>query len=238
MNREILAERLFHALVSGRRVAVRDLIREGMQEGIAAEELATEILWEVLQQIAALYRADQLSKLSYNYATRLLRAIVDQLQAAYDRNGSRTHRILLFTGDADADEIGGHIVADLLEATGYEVFFGGGGVSRDEILAEVGERRPDTLLMFASAASDAPDIRVLIDTVRGVGSCPTMQIVVGGGVFNRAEGLAEEIGADAWAREPRELIEVLATEGDRRATPEQRTVGRHRRTPEPQSKVA
>jgi hypothetical protein len=54
--------------------------------------------------------------------------------------------------------------------------------------------------------------------------------VVGGGVFNRAEGLAEEIGADLWAKDPTQLLERLAGEPERRATPEQRTVGRHRRS--------
>ena len=83
--------------------------------------------------------------------------------------------------------------------------------------------------MFASAPSDAPNIRVLIDHIREVDACPEMQIVVGGGVFNRAEGLAEEIGADLWATTPQELIQVLHEQKDRRATEEQRTVGRNRR---------
>ena len=83
--------------------------------------------------------------------------------------------------------------------------------------------------MFASAPGDAPQIRRLIDTIRSIDACPDLQIVVGGGVFNRAEGLAEEIGADLWATNPGELLDRLANEPDRRATPEQRTVGRHRR---------
>ena len=53
---------------------------------------------------------------------------------------------------------------------------------------------------------------------------------VGGGVFNRAEGLAEEIGADLWAKRPQELLEKLVAQKDRRATADQRTVGRTRRT--------
>jgi hypothetical protein len=57
-----------------------------------------------------------------------------------------------------------------------------------------------------------------------------MQIVVGGGVFNRAEGLAEEIGADLWARTPAELLERLESQAQRRATESQRTVGRNRRS--------
>jgi len=231
LNKELISERLFHALASGQRAGSRDIVAECIREGMAAEEIAHEIFWDVLQQVAGLHRQDQISSLSYNYATRLLRSLVDQLHAGYERRPSAGHRVLLFTGDAIADEIGGHLMADLLEAGGFEVFFAGGGIARDEILGEVGERRPDTLLMFASAASDAPDIRVLIDTIRGVGACPEMQIVVGGGVFNRAEGLAEEIGADAWARDPFEVVEILLEEPERRATPDQRTVGRNRKVP-------
>jgi methanogenic corrinoid protein MtbC1 len=179
--------------------------------------------------INSLYRADQLATLAHHYATRLLRALVNQAQALYERKPRRGCRILMFSGHGEADELAGQIAADLAEADGYEVFFGGGDVANDEILQEVGERRPQILLMFASSPSDAPNIRQLIDTIRGVGACPEMQIVVGGGVFNRAEGLAEEIGADTWARTPGELLERLLTQRGRRAVPEQRTVGRSRK---------
>lgn len=83
--------------------------------------------------------------------------------------------------------------------------------------------------MFCSAAADLPGIRGLIDTLRDVNACPETQIVVGGGVFNRAEGLAEEIGADLWASTPLDLVESIVHDPDQRATPEQRTVGRIRR---------
>jgi methanogenic corrinoid protein MtbC1 len=240
LNKELIGERLFHALASGQRAGSRDIVTECIHCGMTAEQIGHEVFWDVLQQVAEFHRQDQISTLSYNYATRLLRSLVDQLHRGYERQPERGRRVLLFTGNAVADEIGGHLMADLLEAAGYEVFFAGGGVARDEVLAEVGERRPDTLLMFASAAGDAPDIRVLIDTIRGVGACPEMQIVVGGGVFNRAEGLAEEIGADAWARDPEEVLEILEFEPERRATPDQRTVGRNRRvgTATPRAKAA
>ena len=131
--------------------------------------------------------------------------MIDQVQAAYVQTKRRDRRILMFSGPGETDELAGLLVADLAEADGYEVFFGGGGIANDEILREVGQQRPDILLMFASAPPDAPNIRNLIDRIRGVGACPDMQIVVGGGVFNRAEGLAEEIGADLWATTPRDV---------------------------------
>ena len=93
----------------------------------------------------------------------------------------------------------------------------GGGVANDEILAEVGQSVPDVLLMFASSNRDAPNIRVLIDTIRDVAACPNMQIVVGGGIFNRAPGLAEEIGADMAASSPSDLLDKLISQKDVRS---------------------
>jgi methanogenic corrinoid protein MtbC1 len=181
--------------------------------------------------VSALFRADQLTTLAHHYATRQLRTLIDQAQPRYERKPCRGRKILMFCGRGDTDELAGQLVADLAESDGYEVYFGGGGIANDEILSEVGEQRPDTLLMFSSSPPDAPNIRMLIDTIRGVGACPNMQIVVGGGVFNRAEGLAAEIGADLWARTPGELLERLDGEHHRRARPEQRTVGRSRKAP-------
>ena len=222
MNTEIIVERLFQVLIRGDRAAARELVAETKQAGVTAEELSHEVYWAVLEMLNTLYRADQLTTMAHHYATRLLRRLVDQAQAAYTQRPK-------FCGRADADELEAQLVADLAEADGYDVYFGGAGIANDEILAEVGVQRPDLLLFFASAPSDAPNIRQLIDKIRGIGACPEMQIVVGGGVFNRAAGLAEEIGADLWAKDPRELLEKLVTMKDRRATADQRTVGRNRR---------
>ena len=48
----------------------------------------------------------------------------------------------------------------------------------------------------------------MIERIREVGTCPTMNILVIGGIFNRADGLWREIGADACCDD---LQTVLAT---------------------------
>ncbi len=229
MNEEILIERLFHTLINGDREGSRQIVREICNSGYSPEELTDAILWPVLEMVNSLFRSDQLTTLAHHYAVRLLRMLVDQVQAEYEQQPRLGRTILLFSGASEGDELAGAMVANLAEGAGFDVLFGGGGVANDEILAEVGERKPDVLLMFASGPSDAPNIRVLIDTIREVDACPQMQIVVGGGIFNRAEGLAEEIGADLWARHPGELVEKLGTHRRRRAESTQRTVGKNKR---------
>ncbi len=209
MQTDHAIERLFQQLISGERTATFNFINELQSDGWTGEEMAHAIYWPVLNTLNQFYRQDQLSTLAYNYGTRLLRVVVDQAQSSYTPAARNGRRICLFCGPAEGEDLAAQLAADLLEAAGYEVYFGGAGVANDEIMAEAGARRPDVLLMFASSASDAPVIRQLIDSVRSLGALPSTSIVCGGGVFNRAPGLAEEIGADAFAATPQELIRVL-----------------------------
>jgi len=56
-----------------------------------------------------------------------------------------------------------------------------------------------------------------------------MQIMCCGGIYKRAEGLAEEIGADLYAPDAAEAVKIANANPDRKATVDQQTVGRMRR---------
>jgi len=229
MSQDILVERFFETLISGVRPAAKEIVSEALSSGASPAQLVTELFWPTYEMIERMYRSDQLTKLSHHLSTRLLRVLVDQNAAQLKRQASRTRSIMAFCGPNDSDELGAQMAVDLLEQAGFDVSFAGGNIPNDEVLQAVHETRPDVLLMFASGPSDLPQLRQLIDTLHEIAACPDLQMVVGGGVFNRAEGLAEEIGADMWAASPLELVELMVQSPTRRAPAEQRTVGRRRR---------
>jgi methanogenic corrinoid protein MtbC1 len=217
MNNELLMERLFEVLINGDRRAARTLLDEMRSARVSSNTVLSEIFWPTYEMIERLHRNDQLTALSYRLATRLLRVMVDQTSAALAQAPRNGRSIFASCGPNDGDELGAQIAVDLLEASGYRMTFSGGGVAADEILAQVQETKPNILLMFCSAPGDLPQIRALIDRIREIGACPHLQIVVGGGVFNRAEGLAEEIGADLWAADPMELAATITEQPAHRA---------------------
>ncbi|MBX3385513.1 MAG: cobalamin B12-binding domain-containing protein [Phycisphaeraceae bacterium] len=230
MERQAMVERFFEILITGDRPTARRFVAEAESELGRAEALVTEVFWPTYELIQKLHREDHLQVLNYNFATRLLRWLVDQ-NAAKLRQAPRVNRsVFAMCGQSEGEELGAQMAIDLLEGAGFDVNFAGGGVANDEVLARVQDEKPDVLLAFCSAASDLPSIRSLIDTLHEIGACPNLQFAVGGGVFNRAEGLAEEIGADVWASHPLELVESLVSAPNQRANESQRTVGRTRRT--------
>ncbi len=229
MNAEALIEKLFDTLITGDRPKARLVVQEAERTLGSPEALIEQVFWPTYQHLEKLFRADQLTTINHHMATRLLRVLVDQTAASLPFNNKRGRSILAFCGQSDADELGAQMAVDLLEAAGYTVSFGGGGIAIDEIMARVQDVQPNTLLMFSSAAQDLPEIRELIDRLQTNGACPNTQFAVGGGVFNRAEGLAEEIGADLWASSPLEMVETLIDCPDQRAEKNQRTVGKNRK---------
>jgi hypothetical protein len=93
----------------------------------------------------------------------------------------------------------------------------------------LGSERPDLLVMFGTLPAGVPAVRKLIDYLRDVNSCPDMQVMCCGGIYKRAEGLAEEIGADLFAAEAQDAVRVANDHPTSRATVDQQTVGRMRR---------
>lgn len=235
---DALIERLFEALINGDRPATRCVVDDILDEGHSPEAILTDLFWPTYEMVDKLFRQDQLSTISYNFATRLLRAQCDQMALRLPRQPYNGKTVLAVCGNTEADELAAQIAVDLIEAAGFSIAFAGSSVARDEILAQVHERKPSVLLLFASAACDLPDIRALIDDIQEIGACRDTQVVVGGGVFNRADGLAEEIGADLWATDPAELVQAMLKKPAQRATADQRTVGRKRLTKPGATKAA
>jgi MerR family transcriptional regulator, light-induced transcriptional regulator len=228
MSHDLTTERFFEALINGDRPQARTIVREYVDAGASPEKVITDLFWPTYENIEKLWRNDHLTNLAYKLSTRLLRTLVDQAALRLTFGPTTKRKVFACCGQSESEELAAQMAVDLLEASGFNVTFAAGGIPADEILATVHESRPDVLLMFASAASDLPGIRHCIDTLREIGACPRLQIAVGGGVFNRAEGLAEEIGADLWACDPLELVDNLINEAETRAAANYRTVGKQR----------
>ena len=228
-RRNVLMERFFTALVSGDRATARGIIDEALSADVAAEKIISNLFWPTLDQVQTLHRNDQLTPLAYNYATRLLRQLADQMQMRLEQKDRNGVRVLMVSGNEQTEELAAQMATDLLEAAGYSVWYCGGGIANDELVEQIGEIKAQKLVVFGAVPQTVPFTRLLIDRLHELGVCPELQIIVGGGVFNRADGLAEEIGADLWAHDPSELVEAIECEPERRMDAEQRTVGRKRR---------
>jgi len=212
MVKEEILERYLDALLQGQRQVCRSVIEQALQKGTLASSVYLDIVWPIMAEIEKLAKAERISPTQEHMATRINRTIVDQLQNKLPRKAGRNKKIIICCAREELQELGAQILADLFESDGWEVKFLGGGLSNDDILAFVNEYGPEILLIYGTAPKQAPQIRQLIDSIRDVDARPNMRIMVSGGLFNRAEGLWEEIGVDLFAANALEALQQASNE--------------------------
>ena len=227
VKQDILA-RYLEPLLRGDRRACRAVIEEALQSGIPANSVYVHIVWPVMLEIGKLLRADKITVVQEHLATRVNRTIVDQLQNKLPRRPRRNKRVVICCAPEELQELGAQIMTDLFESDGWEVRFLGGGLTNDDILAFINEYAPAILSIHGTAPKQAPGIRRLIDTIKSVNAWPDMRIMVSGGLFDRAEGLWQEMEADLYAATPLDALELASSESAPIPS-EPRTINRRRK---------
>lgn len=209
-----ILERYLESLLKGDRNRCRAVIEEILQSGIPANSVYVDVIWPISSEIEKLQRSGRINPTQVNLATRINRTIVDQLQNKLPRRPIKNKKIVICCDLAELQELGAQMTADLFESDGWEVRFLGGGLNNDDILAFINEYSPDILLIYGSTPKQAPNIRLLIDLIKDINAWPDMRIMLSGGVFNRAEGLWEEIGADLFAATAFEALQAASNDTD------------------------
>jgi len=221
-------ERYLEALLRGDRKACRAVIEETLQTGTPANSVYADVIWPVMAEIEHLLRGGRISATQEHLGTRINRTIVDQLQNKLPRRPDKHKKVVVCCAPDELQELGAQMMADLFESDGWEVRFLGGGLSNTDILAFTHDYAPELLVIYGTAPKQAPDVRRLIDTIRDINAWPDMRIMVSGGVFNRAEGLSEEIGADLFAATAVAAIREASQQGPVKPL-EERAVARRRK---------
>ncbi len=225
---DVFAQYVEH-LFAGKRCEARQLVEATLDRGVCARKLIQSVVWPAMEQTDRLYREGRINRLEEHMASRINRMIADQLQAHLARRPKNGMRLVVACGDGEIEELGAQMTADLFEGEGWSVWFLGAGVPNDEILDMLGKVKPDVLCIYGTQPGGVPNVRRLVDTIREIGAYEQMQILVAGGVFNRAQGLDEEVRADLSAPDARQALKVVQEHPVRIPKPDLPQPGRRRK---------
>ena len=193
----------FEALLEGDRAKCRAVLRQARKDGISAPDLLLEAIWPCMDELDQLFREDRIDFVAEHIATRINRTLADQIQDDLPMADPTGQRLIVACSDTQGHELGAQIISDLFEADGWEVRFVGSGVPMDELVQLVGRIQPDLIVYFGTEASGIPEVRRTLQNLHGIGASPYTAVLAVGGVFNRAEGLWIEVGADDFAPDAR-----------------------------------
>ena len=167
-----------------------------------------DTLNEALNEVGGRYEAGEYFLSDLIMAGVLATEATSVLRPYLAKAGRRSlGKVVIGTVRGDIHDIGKNIVIMMLRAAGFDVVDLGVDVLAERFAEAIGVEDANVLGMSALLTSTMDEMRNVIDAIEKKGLRTRIKIVIGGRPLTR--GFAEEIGADAYAKDAVEAIGVV-----------------------------
>ncbi len=186
----------------------RAVVDEALQDGTAPEQLYLQVFEPALQEIGHRWAVGDLTVADEHLATAVTHQLLDEVSQRM-RTVPWGGRLAVVTSTPDElHALGVRMVADFLEADGWEVLQLGASTPAEDLLDLVEREAPDMVALSTTTPRSLPGIA---DVLRHLRSAHPRPLIVVGGQFWTAEAArtARELGADVVERDPRALVALL-----------------------------
>jgi methanogenic corrinoid protein MtbC1 len=195
------------AALGGRRQAATNLLLEAVRQGHAVIDIYGEVLQGASYRIGRLWQEHKITVAQEHMATAITQFAIAQLYPLIESAGTFRGKGVITGVQGEFHQVGSNMVADMLEADGWDIRFLGTDVPVDHVLGAIEEHEADMLGISATMLPNIPKVARLIDAVRAR-SGSQIRILLGGRAFRSAPMLYKELGADGYARDLRLAVSL------------------------------
>lgn len=196
------------ALVARDSAQARRAVDAALADGLAIPDIYIEVLQPALYEVGHRWALGDLNVAQEHYATVIAQSLLDVLSARLEPPPG-DGRLAVVTGTPDEQHaLGARMVADFLEADGWETILLGAGPPVPDVVELVANERPDVVALSTSTAGVLPGVAELVGALDRLQPRP---LIVAGGQFWTASTSSEarELGADLVIHDARELVAAL-----------------------------
>jgi MerR family transcriptional regulator, light-induced transcriptional regulator len=200
--------RYIEAALTGHRATALTIALECVRSGLSVPDVYRDLLQPVQYEIGWLWERNEISVAQEHMATAITQDVVAQLYSRLEIPEARRGRAVVTGVEGELHQIGGSMVADVLESVGWDVRFLGSQLPHRDILRAVEEHEPQVLGISATMLYNLPKVAALTaDTRRRFGT--DVHVVVGGGAFRASPGAWRDLGADGFGKDLRDATRVI-----------------------------
>lgn len=199
----------FSALLEARRTSALAAVEEAIERGLPLIDIYIDILADSLHKIGRLWEMNQISVAQEYIATAItqfvLASIYPRISPCEPLRGS-----MIVTGVCgELHQIGAHLMADAMEANGWDVRFLGSNFPTSAILKAIEQSDAKVMCVSTTLLSNLPAAADLIRAVRSRFGVNAPAIAVGGTAFRYAPDFGWDIGPLTRITDLRNAVAVL-----------------------------
>lgn len=204
-----LREVYTQALLQGARRPALTVVLDALDRGWDVADLYVDVLQPSLYEIGRLWESNRITVAQEHIATAITQHVLAHVYERLPRPPHLRGRAVVTGVAGELHQVGANIVADALDADGWDVRFLGTNMPHAGILTVIDEHRPDVVGISATMLFNVPSVRQLVADVRRRRDSHPVRIALGGAAFRAAGHLATELGADGMASDVRQALALF-----------------------------
>jgi MerR family transcriptional regulator, light-induced transcriptional regulator len=171
--------------------------------------LYVDVIQPSQRLIGELWEGGKISVATEHLATATNSYVATNCYAPLARSSSGGPKAMIACTPEEMHELGARLLADLLECDGWDVDFYGTSMPLRDLVEAIRERRPRFVGLSAALVMHLGSVKRTIAAIREQLAPDAPPIVVGGNAFAGGGDLWEHVGADFYAKDASEAVELL-----------------------------
>jgi methylmalonyl-CoA mutase cobalamin-binding domain/chain len=202
-----LARRYLDLLLFGDRQSASALILGAARDGVSVRDIYLHVFERTQHEIGRRWQMNEMTVAEEHFCTAATQLIMSQLYPHVFAAPRIGRRLVAACVGGDLHEIGVRMVADFFEMAGWDTYYLGANTPLEGIVKVAAERRADALAISATMTYHVPAVADVVRAVRQRGTAGP-RVLVGGYPFRVDPQLWRTVGADGYAADASEAVEL------------------------------
>lgn len=196
------------AIIQGEENLAVNLVKEALNAGDSAQSILQDALIQSMNEIGHLWSQEEIFLPEVIGSAQIFQKAASYLEPYLIADGSQEKlgTIVLGTVHGDLHNLGKNLVAVMLRTAGFNVIDLGVNVTGENFIEEAKKHNAQIIALSALLTTTMVEQKLLIENLIEAGCRKQFKVIVGGAPISSK--WAEEIGADGYARNAGEAVEL------------------------------
>ena len=181
MINENLYNNYLSALLAGRRAECRQIVQELLDAGIEVKTLYSHLFQRSMYRVGELWENNRITVANEHLATSITESLLNLVYPAVFDTERIGKKAVISCSANEFHQVGGKMVADILELNGWDGHFLGANTPTDDMSQFIAEAKPDLVGLSLSILSNMDHLKRAIEMVRS--DFPNTDLLIGGQAF-------------------------------------------------------
>ncbi|MCE1189750.1 MAG: cobalamin-dependent protein [Ignavibacteria bacterium] len=207
----VSAYMFMNALLRHDRVSASQMIDDLIAGGMGIKDIYLQIFQPSQIEIGRLWQENKISVADEHYCTAATQLIMSRLYPQIFTGRKNGRSMLATCVSGDLHEIGIRMIADFFELEGWNTIYLGANTPTESIVKSLQTGTADLLAISCTMSYHLPKVQDLIAAIRAEEQLRGTVIMTGGYPFNVDKELYKKIGADCYAANAVDALQVVKT---------------------------